>query len=74
MLFHVIAHVQTNERFFIVKHESGKRFCELGFPTPVGPRKMNDPIGRFSSDIPARDRRSAFETAVIVCLAQRRVS
>ena len=32
-------------------------------PTPVGPRKMNDPIGRFGSCSPARERRIAFETA-----------
>ena len=35
------------------------------FPTPVGPRKMNEPIGRFSSCNPARARRTAFETATI---------
>ena len=34
-------------------------------PTPVGPRKMNEPIGRFSSCRPARARRTAFETASI---------
>ena len=31
-------------------------------PTPVGPRKMNEPIGRFGSLSPARARRTAFET------------
>ena len=34
------------------------------FPTPVGPRKMNEPIGRFGSDRPARERRMAFATAL----------
>ena len=34
-------------------------------PTPVGPRKMNEPIGRFGSCNPARARRTAFETALI---------
>jgi len=29
------------------------------FPTPVGPRKMNDPIGRRGSLRSARERRSA---------------
>ena len=29
-------------------------------PTPVGPRKMNEPIGRFGFLIPARARRTAF--------------
>ena len=34
-------------------------------PTPVGPRKTNEPIGRFGSCKPERARRSAFETASI---------
>ena len=29
-------------------------------PTPVGPRKMNEPIGRLGSCSPARERRTAF--------------
>ena len=33
------------------------------FPTPVGPRKMKDPMGRFGSERPARARRTAAETA-----------
>ena len=33
------------------------------FPTPVGPMKMNEPIGRFGSLSPARERRTALETA-----------
>ena len=33
-------------------------------PTPVGPRKRKVPIGRSGSDSPARERRSASETAV----------
>ena len=32
-------------------------------PTPVGPRNRNEPLGRFGSDNPARERRTAFETA-----------
>ena len=32
-------------------------------PTPVGPRNMNEPIGRFGSCKPARDRRTAWATA-----------
>ena len=34
-------------------------------PTPEGPRKMNEPLGRFGSLMPARARRMAFETATI---------
>ena len=33
------------------------------FPTPVGPTKMKEPMGRFGSERPARDRRTASETA-----------
>ena len=33
-------------------------------PTPVGPRNMNEPIGRFGSCSPARARRTAVATAV----------
>src|SRR5215469_17916704 len=35
------------------------------FPTPVGPRKRNVPIGRLGSCRPARERRSAVATASI---------
>ena len=34
------------------------------FPTPVGPRKRKDPIGRFGSLSPTRPRFTAFATAV----------
>ncbi len=32
-------------------------------PTPVGPRKRKEPMGRFSSETPARERRMASATA-----------
>jgi hypothetical protein len=34
------------------------------FPTPVGPRKMNEPIGRRGSFSPERARSTASATAV----------
>ena len=34
-------------------------------PTPDGPRKMNEPVGRFGSLIPARERRIDLETETI---------
>jgi hypothetical protein len=34
-------------------------------PTPVGPEKTNEPIGRFGSLRPARERRMARDTALI---------
>lgn len=33
-------------------------------PTPDGPRKMNEPAGRFGSFKPERERRMALESAV----------
>ena len=33
-------------------------------PTPVGPRNRNEPIGRSGSARPARERRSALDTAL----------
>ena len=33
-------------------------------PTPVGPRNKNDPFGRSGSDKPARDLRTALDTAI----------
>ena len=35
------------------------------FPTPDGPRKMNEPEGRLGSLSPARVRRIALETATM---------
>ena len=35
------------------------------FPTPVGPRNINEPMGRFGSCSPDRALRTAFETAAI---------
>src|SRR5437870_4824873 len=36
-------------------------------PTPDGPAKMNEPLGRLGSFRPARVRRIACETALIAC-------
>jgi hypothetical protein len=44
---------------------SASAFASSVFPTPVGPRKMNEPIGRFGSFRPARARRTARETVSI---------
>ena len=32
-------------------------------PVPVGPRNRNEPVGRFGSEMPARERRTASLTA-----------
>ena len=44
---------------------SVKLFASSVLPTPVGPRKRKEPIGRLGSESPARERRSALETASI---------
>ena len=36
-------------------------------PVPVGPRKMNEPIGLRGSFSPARERRTASEMAAMAC-------
>jgi hypothetical protein len=46
---------------------SANAFASSVLPTPVGPRNMNEPVGRFGSATPARLRRTASETAVTAC-------
>src|SRR5690606_40111457 len=49
-------------------HVTGVQTCALPIsvlPTPVGPRKMKLPTGRFGFFNPARDRRMAREIAEI---------
>ena len=45
------------------KMNSAKALAVSVFPTPVGPRKMNEPTGRLGSCSPARARLTAFDTA-----------
>ena len=44
------------------KSASARALHSSVLPTPVGPRKMNEPMGRFGSFRPARARRIARET------------
>mmetsp|Transcript_242 Transcript_242/g.820 ORF Transcript_242/g.820 Transcript_242/m.820 type:complete len:275 (-) Transcript_242:1390-2214(-) len=44
-------------------NHSARDFANCVFPTPVGPRKSRDAIGRFGSDRPKRDRCTASATA-----------
>ncbi len=44
------------------KRNSASVLASSVFPTPEGPRKMNEPLGRFGSFSPARVRRMAWET------------
>ena len=43
---------------------SARVFASSVLPTPVGPRKMNEPLGRFGSFNPARVRRMLWLTAL----------
>ena len=43
------------------KRNSASARASSVLPTPVGPRKMNEPMGRFGSCKPARARRTAFD-------------
>ena len=45
------------------KRNSARARASSVLPTPVGPRKRNDPIGRLGSLSPARARRTASDTA-----------
>ena len=45
------------------KRNSASVLASSVFPTPDGPRKMNEPLGRFGSLRPARVRRMACDTA-----------
>ena len=51
--------------FSLLNRNSASAFASSVFPTPVVPRKINEPIGRFVSCSPARLRRIALETAAI---------
>ncbi len=45
------------------KRNSARVLAVSVLPTPDGPRKMNEPLGRFGSLRPARVRRIAWDTA-----------
>ncbi len=47
------------------KRNSASVLAVSVFPTPEGPRKMNEPDGRFGSLRPARVRRIDCDTALI---------
>jgi hypothetical protein len=45
----------------VSKRYSARRFASNVFPTPVGPRKIKEPSGRFGDEIPTRERLIAEE-------------
>ncbi len=42
-------------------------FAKSVFPTPVGPKKINEPKGRLPEETPALLRRTADEISFIAC-------
>ena len=44
--------------------KSASALASSVLPTPVGPRNRNEPVGRSGSAMPARERRTASETAL----------
>ena len=63
VLLHVLGHVEADHRGLVVEQEAASAFVSSVLPTPVGPRNMNEPIGRLGSCKPARARRTAVATA-----------
>ena len=63
VLLLVFRHVQPDHVLIGVEQGGGQGPGQLVLPTPVGPRKMNDPTGRDGSAIPALDRMMASVTA-----------
>ena len=45
------------------KRNSARARAVSVFPTPVGPRKINEPMGRLGSESPDRARRTALATS-----------
>ena len=50
------------------KRNSASALASSVLPTPVGPRNRNEPVGRFGSLMPARERRTASATALTASL------
>jgi hypothetical protein len=62
VLFHEFAHIKPDKRSFVIEHEIRQSFAQLGFPYAGGPTNRNEPIGRCSSLMPARERLMALAT------------
>lgn len=65
MFLLILAHVDTVIIVSSSNRNSASAFANSVLPTPVVPRNMNEPIGRFGSCNPARLRRTASATAAI---------
>ena len=62
---HELRHVEADQSFFRSEHELSQGARDSDLPTAVGPRKRNEPIGRFGLFNPARERRIARASALI---------
>ena len=56
------------------KRNSARALASSVLPTPVGPRKRKEPVGRSGSEMPARERRTASATAATAAFCQMRRS
>ena len=58
VLLLILRHVDANHRALVVEQVLASARASSVLPTPVGPRKMNEPIGRFGSRDPSARARS----------------
>ena len=65
MILFIQNHASAESNNIPVKVETSSIHVNATLPTPVVPKKMNDPIGRLGSCKPALLRRTASEMAVI---------
>ena len=61
MFLHKFGHVTRIKALSSSNMNSAKALVSSVLPTPVGPRKINEPMGRFGSEMPARERRIVSE-------------
>lgn len=63
VLLGVLAHVDTYQGTLVIELELSQCLSQLGLTDTGRPRNRKEPIGRSGSEIPARARRTASETA-----------
>lgn len=63
VLFHILAHIHADEQILVAEKRTSECLCKFGFTDAVGPRKMNEPMGRLGSFNPALALFTAFATA-----------
>ena len=63
MLLHILGHVEAEQGLLTAEQGSARALHSSVLPTPVGPRKRKQPVGRSGSFRPTRPRRTARATA-----------